>query len=681
MSSNPLLTASKLPLFSQIKPEHVLPALEQVLADNRAQLQVLLSQSGPFTWQNLMTPLDTMSTRLHDVWTPVAHLHSVLDSEALREVYDACLPVLSEYETEMGQNETLFHAIESIANGPEFAKLSIAQKTIIEHDLRDFRLSGVHLPEQLKQRYAQIQQQLSTLESKYEQNVLDATEGWYKQVPDEKMLAGLPAHAIAMAKSEAEKRNLSGYVLTLKMPLYLPVMEYVQDRSLREEMYAAYVTRASDQGPKAGQWDNSQVMLDILKARHEEALLLGFANFAEVSLATKMAKKPQQVLDFLWDLVKRARPYADQEIAHLRAFAQQVDGITEIKPWDAPYYSEKLRHQLFDFSQEQIRPYFPEDRVLQGLFDLVERLYGLKIKETKQFDSWHADARLFEIYQGDELRSQFYVDLYARDRKRGGAWMGDCKVRHIQQDNTLQIPVAFLICNFSRPVEGKPCLLTHDEVTTLFHEFGHSIHHLLTAVDYAGVSGINGVLWDAVEFPSQFMEHWCWQKEILQTISGHYQTGEPLPDALIDKMLAARNFQAALQLLRQLEFALFDFRLHLEFNINEKQQIQDILNDVRKQTAAITPVPYNRFQHAFTHVFAGGYAAGYYSYKWAEVLACDAFARFEEEGIFNPKVGQDFLHCILEQGGSQHPMDLFVKFRGREPKIDALLKYDGIVQE
>ena len=458
----------------------------------------------------------------------------------------------------------------------------------------------------------------------------------------------------------------------------MPVMSYADNRDLREEMYTAFATKASDQGPNAGKWDNTEVMADILKLRHELANLLGFANHAERSLATKMAQTPEQVLAFLNDLAARSKPIAEKEFAELKAYAKETAEMEDLQAWDVTYFAEKLRQQRYSISQEELKPYFPEDKVVSGLFAVVNRLYGLEISEQKDIDSWHKDVRFFEIHDADgELRGQFYLDLYARQHKRGGAWMDECLVRR-KTAKGIQTPVAFLTCNFSEPVGDKPALFTHDEVTTLFHEFGHGLHHMLTKVDYAGVSGINGVAWDAVELPSQFMENWCWEREALDLISGHYESGEKLPDDLYQKMIAARNFQSAMMMLRQLEFSLFDFRLHLEFEPDDGNQVDKILAEVREQVAVVKPPKFNRFAHSFGHIFAGGYAAGYYSYKWAEVLSADAFSKFEENGIFDRKPGLEFLSNILEQGGSKEPMELFIAFRGREPEIDALLRHSGI---
>jgi len=489
----------------------------------------------------------------------------------------------------------------------------------------------------------------------------------------------MPESALAAAKAQAEAKQQTGWLLTLDIPSYLPVMTYCDNQALREEMYRAYSTRASDQGPNAGKWDNSPVMAEILALRHELAQLLGFGNYAEQSLATKMAENSGQVLDFLTDLAKRARPQGEEELAALRAFAQAEYGVSELQPWDIAWYSEKQKQHLYSISDEQLRPYFPEDRVVGGLFEVVNRIYGITAKERRDIDVWHPEVRFFELFDADgSLRGSFYLDLYAREHKRGGAWMDDCVGQMRRADGSLQKPVAYLTCNFNRPVNGKPALFTHDEVTTLFHEFGHGLHHMLTRIEAAGVTGINGVPWDAVELPSQFMENWCWEPEALAFISGHYETGEPLPQALLDKMLAAKNYQAAMFILRQLEFGLFDFRLHAEFDPAQDVKILETLREVKSQVAVIPGPSWGRFPHAFSHIFAGGYAAGYYSYLWADVLAADAYSRFEEEGIFNRETGLSFLDNILSRGGSEEPMTLFKRFRGREPKLDAMLAHYGI---
>lgn len=680
--TNPLLQPTDLPQFTQIKSEHIEPALDQILAENRQQLKTLLAQQPPFTWANLMQPLDDMSDRLGHMWSPVSHMHSVVSSEALRKAYNACLPKLTEYSTELGQNQQLYQAIRSIAEGEEYQKLDTAQRKVIDDELRDFRLAGVALPVDKKKRYQAIQQRLAELSTKFEEHLLDATDAWQKHITDVKQLAGMPERALEAAAETAKRHAKTGWLLTLDFPSYDAVMRYAANRELRQEIYTAYTTRASDQGPFAGKYDNSTIMDEILALRHELAQLLDFNNYTELSLATKMAKTPQQVLDFLQDLAQRARPAAFADYQALCQMAQEEWDAQEVQPWDIPYYSEKLRKLLYDISEEEIREYFPLAKVLSGLFAVVGQLYGIKIVQTANKEVWHPDVQFFSVHnEQNELLGQFYLDLYARPQKRGGAWMDDCKGRRRLADGSLQIPVAYLTCNFSAPTGDKPALLTHDEVTTLFHEFGHGLHHMLTKIDYAGVAGINGVPWDAVEFPSQFMENWCWHKESLDLIAAHYKTGKPMPEALLARMQEAKNFQAGMQVVRQIEFSVFDFRIHLEFDAKRGARIQQILDEVRKQVGVV-PVPaFNRFQHSFGHIFGGGYAAGYYSYKWAEVLACDAFSKFMENGILDQKTGRAFLHNILEQGGSQEPMDLFVKFMGREPKIDALLREYGLVED
>ncbi|MDX1252892.1 MAG: oligopeptidase A [Gammaproteobacteria bacterium] len=679
--NNPLLETTILPRFAHIRPEHVEPAIDQVLAESRARVEALLAAGGPYTWDTLVQPLEEMGDRLGRVWSPVGHMNSVVNSEALRAAYNACLPKLSEYSTEMGQNEALYRAYQSIAEGPEYGRLDTAQKKIIDNALRDFRLSGIALSAERKERYKTIMQELSALSSKFEENLLDATNAWKKAVEDETLLSGLPDSAKAMARQTAEREGQAGWLFTLEFPSYFPVITYADNRELRREMYEAYVTRASDSGPHAGRWDNTPVMENILRLRHEAARLLGFANYAGRSLATKMAASASQVLDFLHDLAKRSLPIARRDLDEVRAFARDQHGMSELEAWDIPYYSEKLRQHKYAISQEELKPYFPEDRALAGMFAVVQRLYGLDIREVEGVETWHPNVRFFEIRDAQgEVRGQFYLDLYARPHKRGGAWMDECMTRR-RMAQGVQIPVAYLTCNFSPPIGSDPALFTHDEVLTLFHEFGHGLHHMLTRVDYPSVAGISGVPWDAVELPSQFMENWCWEREALDLIAGHYQTGAPLPQAMFEKMIAAKNFQSGMQMVRQIEFSIFDFRLHLEYDPSRGGRIYEILDEVRRQVAVIRPPSFNRFPHSFGHIFAGGYAAGYYSYKWAEVLSSDAFSRFEENGIFDRATGIKFLSAILEQGGSRDPMELFVEFRGREPQIDALLRHSGITAE
>ncbi|WP_323975101.1 oligopeptidase A [Aeromonas hydrophila] len=677
--NNPLLTMDSLPPFSQIQPDQVQPAVTQAIADCKQKISDVLAQRDPHTWDSLIAPLEEVNDRLARIWSPVSHLNSVLNSEALRAAHDACLPLLSEFQTYVGQHEGLYQAYRELAESDDFPLLSGAQRKEIQNTLRDFRLSGIGLPAEAQQRYGEIQARLSELASRFSNNVLDATQGWSKLVTDEDELAGLPQSAQAAARQLAELKGKEGWLFTLDIPSYLPVMMYADNRALRAELYEAFTTRASDQGPNAGKWDNSAIMTELLALRRELAQLLGFANYAELSLATKMADKPEQVVNFLTDLAAKSLPQGKAELDEIRAFAAEQHGQSELAAWDIAYYAEKLKQHKFSISDEQLRPYFPASKVVKGLFEVVKRVFGMKVRERLGIDTWHPDVRFYDIFDAeDELRGSFYLDLYAREHKQGGAWMDVCLGRRYRQDGSLQKPVAYLTCNFNGPVDGKPALFTHNEVVTLFHEFGHGIHHMLTRIDVAGVAGINGVAWDAVELPSQFLENWCWESEALAFISGHHETGEPLPADMLEKMLTARNFQAAMQMLRQLEFALFDFRLHQEFDPASADQIPALLDEVRSQVAVMTPPAFNRFQHSFSHIFAGGYAAGYYSYKWAEVLSADAFSRFEEEGIFNPATGQSFLKNILEKGGSKEPMELFRAFRGREPQVDALLRHSGI---
>lgn len=677
---NPLLDLNGLPRFSLIKAEHVEPAIDQVLADCRAEVKQLLASTSDYNWDNLIQPLEDMDERLSRVWSPVSHMNSVVNSDELRAAYNACLGKLSNYATEMGQHAELFKAYRSIASSDQYRLLDRAQKKIIDNSIRDFRLSGIDLNEAQQARYKALMEELSTLTSKFEEHILDATRAWTKLIDNEAALAGLPESARAMAQQTATQREQQGWLFTLEFPSYLAVMTYADARDFRKEMYTAFVTRASDEGPYAGKWDNSPLMEEILALRHEAAQLLGFDNYAERSIATKMALSTSQVMEFLSDLAERSLPIAKSDLDELRAFAREQHGVDELEAWDIVYYGEKLRQHKYSISQEAVKPYFPEHRVLAGMFGVVERLYGLNITESRRVETWHKDVRFFEIFDKDgELRGQFYLDLYARQFKRGGAWMDECIVRKATADSGVQTPVAYLTCNFSSPLGDDPALFTHDEVLTLFHEFGHGLHHMLTKVNYPSVSGINGVAWDAVELPSQFMENWCWERDAMALISGHYQSGETLPDEMFDRMIAAKNYQSGMQMVRQLEFSIFDFRIHLEFDPAKGARIHDILDDVRQQVSVIRPPSFNRFPHSFSHIFSGGYSAGYYSYKWAEVLSSDAFSLFEEKGIFDRETGLNFLSMILEQGGSSDPMELFINFRGREPQIDALLRHSGII--
>lgn len=679
LSDNPLLDFNGLPRFGQIEAEHVIPAIEHLLAENRSRLIELLSDNKtPYSWNTVLQPLQEMNDRLSRAWSPVSHLNSVKNSEELRAAHEHCLPLLSEYHTELGQNAALYNAVKSIADSDHYQSLSQAQKKIIENNLRDFHLSGVDLDDDKKKRFKEIKQQLSKLKSSYENNVLDATNGWSEIICEASQLFGLPDSALAMAKQTAARNDAEGWEFNLEFPSYFAIMTHADDRNLRQKFYTAYCTRASDQGPNANKWDNSKAMEEMLSLRQELARLLKFNNYAEYSLAAKMASSTAEVIEFLQQLAEKSTTVAENDITELKDFAHTHLKIKDLQAWDVNYAAEKLRHHQYDLSQEILKPYFPEHQVIEGLFSIVNKLYGLNIKAVAGVETWHPDVRFYEIKdQQDILRGQFYLDLYARPHKRGGAWMDECIVRHAQ-NGLVQIPVAYLTCNLTPPVAEQAALFTHDEVITLFHEFGHGLHHMLSHVDYAGVSGINGVPWDAVELPSQFMENWCWEKESLVMIARHYKTGEVLPDELFNKMQAARNFQSGMQMLRQLEFALFDFNLHINYQLNGEPQVQKTLDKIRQQISVFIPPQINRFQHAFTHIFSGGYAAGYYSYKWAEVLSADAFSLFEEKGIFDRKTGESFLHNILEMGGSEEPIELFIRFRGRKPEIDALLRHSGI---
>ena len=673
--SNPLLNYTGLPAFSKIKPEHIKPAVEAVIKTCRETIEAVSKIENP-TWENFYLPQAAAGDQFSRAWSPVGHLNAVKNSPELREAYQACLPLLSEYSTWAGQHKGLYEGYLKLKNSPAFESYSLAQKKAIENSLRDFELSGISLPEDKQKRYGEISARLSELSSDFSNNVLDATMGWDIVITDESQLKGLPESALEAAKLSAESKGKKGYRFTLEFPSYYPVLTYCENRELREMMYKEYATRASDQGSNAGKWDNSANIDEKLKLRRELAQLLGFATYADYSLATKMAENPQQVVEFLEDLASRAKKQAKEELCALKAFVNHACS-EQLEPWDIAYYSEKQKQALYAINDEELRPYFPEDRVLSGLFELMKRIFGLRIEEKFGIDTWHKDVRFFQIYdeQGEE-RGAFYLDLYARENKRGGAWMDDCINQKRFADGSLQKPVAYLTCNFNKPIGNKPALFTHDEVTTLFHEFGHGIHHMLTQHEVGDVAGINGVPWDAVELPSQFLENWCWEEEALAFISGHYETGEPLPKEKLTQLLKAKNFQAAMFVVRQLEFGLFDFRLHLA----EPREglVLDTLKAVKAEVAIVKTPEWVRTPHSFSHIFAGGYAAGYYSYLWAEVLSADAFSKFEEDGIFNRETGQSFLDNILTRGGSEEPMVLFERFRGRKPTLDALLRHKGI---
>lgn len=665
-----------LPIFSAIEASTIKPAIENAIALCKKEIDEVVA-SQDYSYANVVQRLEESDDRLSKIFSPVSHMNSVVSSDELREAHDACLPLLSEYGTWVGQHEGLYNAYVTLQSSDEYVGLSEQQKKVVDNAVRDFTLSGVALPEEQKKRFAEIQAKLSELSSAFSNNVMDATMGWTKHITDENELAGMPESALEAAAQAAHQKDLQGWLFTLDIPSYLPVMLYADNRELREEMYRAYATKASEQGPNAGQWDNTDIIKETLALRTELAELLGFSSYAERSLATKMADSTDQVVGFLRDLAAKSKLQAEQELEEVKRYAKDTHDVDVLAAWDLPYYSEKLKQEKYTISDEMLRPYFPENKVLSGLFEVVHRLYGLSITEQKNVDVWHKDVRYFTITDENNVqRGSFYLDLYARAKKRGGAWMDECRVRRLKSDGDLQLPVAYLTCNFNAPVGDKPALFTHDEVVTLFHEFGHGIHHMLTKIQVAGVSGINGVPWDAVELPSQFLENWCWEEDALSFISGHYETGEPLPADLLARMLAARDYQSAMQMVRQLEFSLFDFLLHSEKGGDV--DVQGTLDKVREEVAVVIPPSFNRFQNSFGHIFAGGYAAGYYSYKWAEVLSADAYSKFEEDGIFNRETGQAFLENILEMGGSKPPMELFVAFRGREPQVDALLRHSGI---
>ena len=676
--NNPLLEIAGLPAFSQITPDIIQSAIEAIIADNRQQVDRLVANKK-VSWDGLIKPISLLEDRLSKAWSPVRHLNSVKSSDKLREAYNACLPLLSEHSTEMSQNYQLYQGYRTIADSPAYADLDTAQQKTIDDSLKHFRLGGVDLEGEDKQRYQQLQKDLSELQSSFENNLLDATQSWQKLISDAQQLRGLPEYAIAMVKQLAEQNNQSGYRLTLDMPCYIAIITHAEYRELRKEIYDAYTTRASDQKITDKKWDNADNMQQIVAKRQEKAKLLGFDNYAEYSLETKMAESVKQVLDFLYDLAQRSRPAALDEVAERQAYAESLGFEGELQAWDYAYDSEKLKQHKYQSSEEDLKPYFSDDNVIGGLFEIVKILYGVDIKSAdNKVDVWDKSVRFYQINNSaGEMIGQFYLDLYTRENKRGGAWMDEC-INRYHIDGKTQIPVAYLTCNLTPPIGDEAALFTHDEVITLFHEFGHGLHHMLTRIDVPDVAGINGVEWDAVELPSQFMENFCWQKPALELFARHYQTGETLPEELFDKMVAAKNFQGALLMLRQIEFALFDIRLHQQVSLTSAAQIQDILDQVRTEISVVKTSHNNRFQNGFSHIFAGGYAAGYYSYKWAEVLSADVFAAFEEAGIFDATIGRKFLHCILEQGGSRPAMKSFQCFRGREPNIDALLRHSGI---
>jgi oligopeptidase A len=668
---NPLLGREPLPPFALIRPEHVEPGVRELLERSRARIEQLASLGKP-TFATVIEPLEELQHQVSRTWSPVSHLNAVLNSDALRAGYNACLPLLSAYQTDLAQSESLYRAYRTIAE-EEGAALAPVQRQVIEHALRDFRLAGVGLPVERKERFKAVMLELTQLQAKFEENVLDATNGWTYHVSDSEELRGLNEMLIEQARKRAHEKRVEGWVLTLDQPTYVAVVTDAESATLRRAFYEAWTTRASDKGPNAGRWDNSEVMENILRLRHEAARLLDFRSYAEYALSTRMARTPEEVIQFLHELACAARPAALREFAELEDFAGHP-----LSAWDVGFYAEKLQRTRYSVSQEELRPYFPLPKVLTGLFEVAERLFGVHIRERQNAPVWHTDVRFFEIENGaGQAVGSFYLDAYARPNKRSGAWMDECVGRK-QLDSGSALPVAYLVCNFLPPGTNRPALLTHDDVLTLFHEFGHGLHHMLTRVDYPSIAGINGVSWDAVELPSQFLENYAWHPEVLRQISGHFQTGAPLPAETQSRLIATRSFHAGLQTMRQLEFALFDFRMHAEYSPERGGRIMDVLNEVRREVAVV-PVPeWNRFPNSFGHIFAGGYAAGYYSYKWAEVLAADAFSAFEETGVFDRHTAQRFLDTILTRGGSRDALEAFIEFRGRRPDVRALLKQHGI---
>jgi len=669
--TNPLLADTPLPAFTSIEAQHAEPAIRQVLDENRRALEALLAD-GAAGWDGLVAPLERMHHRLARAWSPVGHLNGVMNGDEIRAAYNACLPVLTAYHTELAQNERLCAAYQQVLDH-EGAALGPAQRRLVENALRDFRLAGVSLPDDRKQRFRAVMERLATVQAKFDENVLDATNAWTRHVTMESELEGLPAVARERARLAAAATGQPGWLLALDAPTYQAVMTHAESTPLRREFYEAWVTRASDRGPHAGRWDNGPLMEEILALRHEAAGLVGCANYAEYSLATKMARDPQEVVEFLERLARVSRPAAEREFDELERFAGRT-----LEAWDVAFHAERLKRERLQVSEEALRPYFPLPRVLAGLFAVVARLYGVRIVARPGVEVYHPDVRYFEIHDRDGTpRGGFFLDLYARPKKRGGAWMDEC-VGRIRIADATALPVAYLVCNFTPPVGSQPSLLTHHDVLTLFHEFGHGLHHMLTRVDYPSVAGINGVPWDAVELPSQFMENFAWRDEVLPLISAHADTGEPLPRDVLARLQGSRTFQAGMQTVRQLEFALFDFRLHADYSPATGGRIAETLARVRAEVAVVRPPEFNRFPQSFQHVFSGGYAAGYYSYKWAEVLSADAFGAFEERGVFDRATARRFLHAILERGGGRDAMEAFVEFRGRKPAIEPLLRQMGL---
>lgn len=685
VSTNPLLDINGLPRFDAFHVEHIKPAVETLIKENLEAIERLIEESIAPTWENFVQPLELLSNRLERVWGPVSHLDAVKNNDAWHEAYNECLAPITDYYAQMGQNKGLFDKFEALVNSTEYHSYTLAQKKVVENALRDFRLSGIDLPIEKQDEYKSISQKLSQLSSQFSNNVLKSSQAWSKHITDESDLSGLPETAMGLLKQLAEQRgekdgkSYSGWMVTLDFPSYLAVMTHADNRSLREEVYKAFATRASELADDP-QYDNSGLISQILELRHQKAQLLGFEHYADLSLATKMAESTEQVTGFIRDLATQSKQQAEQELNKLKGFAKTLDpSLADFQPWDVSYCSEKYKNETLSLSQEALRPYFPMEKVLGGLFKITETLFGVKVQQREDVKTWHKDVRFYDVMDSqNEVVASFYLDLYARENKRGGAWMDSAISRWKLPSGEIQTPVAYLVCNFTPPVGDKPACLTHDEVTTLFHEFGHGLHHMLTEMSHFDVSGINGVPWDAVELPSQFMENFCWHRESLDLMTSHIETGDCLPDELLQALQKSRGFQSAMMMLRQLEFSLFDFVAHAEYDPNEPKEILQLAQEVRDEVAVIQPPEYSRFAQSFSHIFSGGYAAGYFSYKWAEVLSSDAFGLFEEEGILNPDIGAKFKNTILAAGGSVHPMTLFKSFRGREPKVDALLRHSGI---
>ena len=683
MTNNPLLQFSTLPDFDSIQAAHIEPAVEKVLAENRAQLQVILHSEVNAIhpdWRSLMLPLDEMDDRLNKVWSTASHLNAVKNTPEIRAAYNKCQPLITAYYTEMGQNRDLCNAVKRLSDRAAELVLDDSQRKILRDYLLEFRLAGVDLSDEKKHQFAEIEARLSRLSTTFSNNVLDSTAAWTLLVTDNTELAGVPETSLQIAAELAAKRGQSGFLLTLDAPCYIAVMTNADNRSLRQKIYSAYVTRASDQGGHDLAFDNRATISDILACRTELATLLGYQNYAEVSVARKMSKSVARVNEFLGDLAQLAVPAARREFEELREFARTHFGMNDLEAWDVAYYSEKLRKHSFDVSQEELRPYFPLPKVQKGLFEIASRLYDVEIVPNKSMSVWDESVNAFDIRRNGKAVARFYFDVFTREGKKSGAWMAECRSRRQLPDGSLQIPVAYLICNFAPGAGGRPALLAHNEVTTLFHEFGHGLHHMLTTECHLRSSGINGVAWDAVELPSQLMENWCWEPEAISLISGHYESGASLPAALLGKLLAAKNFQAGMKTVRQLEFAMFDFELHQAGAAIDSDAVNSVMQSVRALTSAYKVPEFNRFQNSFSHIFAGGYAAGYYSYKWAEVLSADVFSKFTDTGVFNASTGSRFLETLLSRGGGADPLDLFTEFMGREPRIEALLKQDGLLR-